>query len=223
MPGTTQRAPSPGEIQAYRLAQSAHDIARHTAAQVSEIKSFFDKQKDDDFAKTITDKVDSGELNPVQASAEIVLHKMKQQIPLPTGTVQSGPVAPPIAPEDAISLQQFGVLSALGLEGNEPGLDRSTPQRMLATGLAIKQARERGAQVGQPTNGVNVNDVRAELARQHGFVAPPRDGGQPAASLAGQFGVDDVRKASLSTARSTSPVQALAALRKTREQMGNPV
>jgi hypothetical protein len=73
--------------------------------------------------------------------------------------------------------QQIGaraIVQGLGLRGDEPGLDFTSPQALVQSGQHIL------AQYQASGGTMNANDALGELGRQQGYVIPHRDGGRPA-------------------------------------------
>jgi hypothetical protein len=204
-PATTSRpAADPTAIAAFRAAQSANDRLTHIQNQLAQrdqqlgsvttvLQNLVTSQNasnDESFFDRLGQQLSNGEIDQAAYTrrvAERTAQRVAAQTIMPQAQQrQTAPAPAPPATVDpnaeARRAQQYGaraIVQGLGLQGNEPGLDFSSPQALMQSGQRVLAQRQtQGAQQAPPE--FNVNEAMGELARQQGYVIPHRDGGRPA-------------------------------------------
>lgn len=239
-PTTSRPATDPTAIAAFRNAQSANDRLTHVQNQllaqsnqlgavtqlVQNLVTSQNANNDEQFFDRLGQQLTSGEIDQATHTRRVVERAVQRAA---AQSVQSQPpqIAPAPAPLPAVDpnaearrAQTYGsraIVAGLGLQGNEPGLDFSSPQALMQSGQRILAQRQ--AQLAaQPSQQLNVNEAMGELARQQGYVIPHRDGGRPAGAHPQATG-EDLDAIVWDKRNKNAPNRTKAALQNVRDSL----
>jgi hypothetical protein len=234
-PPTTSRPPDPTAVEAFRRAQSANDRLTHLSGQLGTVTQLVQNlvtsqnaTNDETFFDRLGAQLSNGEIDQAAYTrrvAERTAQRVAAQAILPPAQPASAAPAPPpmVDPNaEARRAQQYGaraIVQGLGLQGNEPGLDFSSPQALMHSGQRVLAQRQvQFAAQEPPEQSLNVNDAMGELARQQGYVIPHRDGGRPA-GVHPQPTEADLDKIVWDRRNKNAPLRTKAALQNVRDSL----
>src|SRR5215471_6802485 len=235
---TTSRQPDPTAIAAFREAQSLRDRVTHMGNQLGTVTNLLqnvvsaqNQSNDEQFYGQLGQQLTDGSIDQAtytrrvaERTAQRVAAQAITPPPVRPQAPPPAPAPPPQADPQAVArqAQQIGaraIVQGLGLRGDEPGLDFSSPQALMQSGHAVLAQRQAQQQQQQ---GLDVNNALGELGRQQGYVVPHRDGGRPAGQHP-QATEADLDRIVWDKRNAHSPQRTKAALQTVRDSLAGKV